>query len=178
MTRKVILYIAVSMDGYIADKNNTTDWLHDPDYELEGEDFGYYDLMKRVDTVIMGNSTMETVLSFDIPYPYPDQKSYVLTRNIGSKSNPDVEYREDGLALMKELRSKPGKDIWLIGGGQINTLFLDNGLIDEIILTIIPCTLGEGTPLFPNSKDRNKFKLINVKSYENGMAMLTYLPQK
>jgi dihydrofolate reductase len=163
------------MDGFIADKNGTTDWLHDPDYEIENADFGYGDLMARIDTVIMGNKTMETVLSFDIPYPYPDKKSYILTRAIAGKSNPHVEYVEDGIQLMEKLQSEEGKDIWLIGGGQVNTLYLDNNMIDEVILTIIPCTLGEGTSLFPNSEGLRKFSLVKSEPFPNGMVMLTYV---
>ena len=174
--KKVILYIASSIDGLIADKDNSTNWLHDPDYSFEGEDFGFTDLMESIDTIFMGNKTMEAILGFDIPFPYKGKKVYVVTRTPESKSHPEATYISDWKTELENLKSQGGKDIWLIGGGQLNTAFLDHSMIDKLIITIIPCSLGQGTPLFPNSKALNKFKLESSKSYGNGMVQLTYVP--
>jgi len=174
MHRNIILYIATSIDGFIADKNGGIEWLHDPDYEDQSSDYGYDNLLGRIDTVIMGNETMNFVINAGVPYPYKDYKSYVITRNPEGKSHPHAEYISDWQSTANDLRNAEGKDIWLVGGGQINTLFLEAGLIDEIILTMIPCVLGEGIPLFPAADGLKKFELLETKCFNNGMAQLHY----
>lgn len=173
--RKIVLYIAASIDGYIARKDGNVDWLEDPDYLVEGgDDMGYGDFYAGIDITLMGNATYQEVLGFDVPFPYPDKKNYVFSRS--EKDNDEnVEYVSgDIVAFTKQLKNQPGKDIWLIGGGKINTIFLENELIDQIILTIVPFTLGDGIPMFHKANVETKFKLESNQTFPNGMVQLTF----
>lgn len=177
--RKVILYIAVSLDGFIAKADGSVDWLHDPTYDLEGEDFGYTNFYASIDTTLMGNETYKTVLGFDVPFPYPDKKNFVFTRTKPAEKAEFVEFISgDIVEFTRELKAENGKNIWLIGGGKIDALFLKHNLIDEMILTIIPRTLGAGIPLFDGATHERKFTFRECSSFKNGFVQLTYSSPK
>ena len=173
--RKVILYIAASIDGFIARENGEIDWLENPNYHIEGESFGYDEFYDSIDTTLMGNQTYRQVLGFDVPFPYPDKTNYVFSR---SKSGHDehVQFINSDIPdLIAALKKEEGRDIWLVGGSQINGPLLSQGLIDKIILTLIPVTLGTGIPLFSGSGQiDNHFRLEDSKTYKNGFVQLTY----
>jgi dihydrofolate reductase len=173
---KVILYIAASLDGFIARKDGKIDWLPGSDGSEDdssnGEDYGYNDLMDRTDVFIMGRKTYEQVLTFD-DWPYPGKKCYVCTSK-KLKEDLNVEFNDDAVSLVNDLSEKDGKDIWLIGGSGVNGSLLNAGLIDEIILTVIPVVIGSGIGLFSGVKTDAKFNLIESKKFDNGMAQLKY----
>lgn len=173
--REVILYSAASLDNFIARPDGGIDWLHYPEYEVPGEDYGYHDFYNTIDTTLMGNNTYKMVLGFDVPFPYPEKTNYVFTHSQEYKNTEYVSFiSEDIAGFVKELKTKPGKDIWLVGGGQINTLLLNNDLIDKMILTLIPIILGEGIQLFNGVAKEVKFDLVESKSYKSGLAQLTF----
>lgn len=173
--RQVILYIAASMDNYIAKSDGDTYWLHDPEFDSKDEDYGYNALMKSIDTTLMGNATYEVVMGFDVPFPYPDTINYVFSRKNGAQETEHVKFvSEDPVSFVQQLKKNQGKDIWLIGGGQINTLLLNANLVDRVILTIAPLTLGEGIPLFASGLGFHKFKVEETKSYSSGLVQITY----
>ncbi len=174
--RKIILYIAASIDNYIARPDGNVDWLHNPDYALEGEDYGYASFYKTIDTTLMGNSSYQEILGFDVPFPYPDKTNYVFSRSENNEDNEFVKFFSGDIAkFTKQLKEKPGKDIWLVGGGQINTVLLINGLIDKIILTIIPITLGDGIPMFhEGAPAETKFDLEKSQAFKSGLVQLTF----
>ena len=172
--RKIILYIAASIDNFIARPDGNIDWLNDPDYMIEGEDFGYGKFYASIDTTLMGNATYQEVMGFDIPFPYPDKKNYVFSRSKKEKVEFVEFISEDIVGFATQLKSQKGGAIWLIGGGKINTFFLENGLIDQIILTIIPITLGEGIPLFQKGTIETKFTFEKSQAYESGLVQLTF----
>ncbi len=174
--RKIILYIAASIDNYIAKTDGKVDWLDDPDFALqEGEDYGYDDFYKSIDTTLMGNATYQEVLGFDVPFPYPDKTNYVFSRSKQEGKHEFVKFiSSDIVKFITELKEKDGKNIWLVGGGQINTIFLENGLIDQIILTIIPITLGDGIPLFQKGAIETKFVLEKNQTFKSGLVQLTF----
>jgi dihydrofolate reductase len=125
---KLRLYIAASLDGYIAGPNGEIDWL-DAGGDL---DYGYTDFYASIDTTLMGNSTYQLTLS--VPeFPYPDKTNYVFTRKARP---PDTEHARfvsgDIGGFVRSLKEEPGGDIWLVGGGQVNTVMLNEGLIDEV----------------------------------------------
>ncbi|WP_276497682.1 dihydrofolate reductase family protein [Pontibacter litorisediminis] len=170
--RKVILYIAASLDGYIARSNGDTSWLHDERYAQEGEDFGYGALMQHIDTTLMGHSTYKVILGFDMPFPYPDKTNYVFSRSAQPAAEHVQFVQEDAPQFVRQLKQQQGKSIWLIGGGQINTLLLNAGLVDEMILTYVPVILGSGVPLFAHGAQERQLQVLESKSYTNGFVQL------
>lgn len=117
----------------------------------------------------MGNETYQMIKSFDIPWPYPDKRNYVLTRNTALASNAEVEFISGDLDNhISRIKKESDSDIWLVGGGQLNTLFLEKGWLDEIILTTMPIILGEGIPMFANIPPQTKLNCLSVIKYDNG----------
>jgi dihydrofolate reductase len=130
----------------------------------------------------MGNKTYQLVMSFDIPFPYPDKRNFVFTRK---KEQADTEFvqfvSEDPAGFVRDLKqaTEDGGGIWLIGGGQINGLLLEDDLIDELHLHMIPVVLGEGIPLFDGLRSVEKqFTLKGTHSYYNGILELRYERKK
>lgn len=167
--RKVILYIATSLDGFIADQNHGLDWLENFPHP-EGEDYGYVDMISRVDTTLMGRETFRFLENFQGPFPYPDTKNYVFTQSLKSTDLPVELVGEDAVAFVTRLKAETGKDIWLIGGGKLTATLGNAGLIDEIILTQIPVFLGQGIPVFGGLKKPLGFGEKTWKAYKNGVV--------
>ena len=164
--RKLKLYIAASMDGYIAGPDGEIDWL-----ETAGNlDYGYHDFYSSIDTTVMGSSTYKLTLTVD-EFPYADKANYVFTRGAPPPDTANVRFVSGDIAsFVESLKSLPGKDIWLVGGGQINTGTLKAGLIDELILTVFPLVLGDGIPLFAPGAKRTRFRTTGCESYETGLV--------
>ena len=176
--RNILLYIAASLDGYIARADGTIDWLEDKAYTIKGEDFGYSSFIQTIDTTLMGHETYKTVAGFEAPFPYTDKTNYVFSRTPHPDTASVKFVSSDVVAFVKQLKQQPGNDIWLIGGGQLNTLLLNAGLIDEIILTYIPVILGTGIPLFAPVAGEQMFKVLESKSFENGFVQLRLKPRQ
>jgi dihydrofolate reductase len=166
--RKIILYIATSLDNYIARKNGSVDWLfHDQDY-------GYKEFYNSIDTIIMGNNIYTQILEFG-DFPYKEKTNFVFTRNKTLLKTKDVRFISQNIkSFLIKLKEIKGKNIWLVGGSQINTLLLNNSLIDEMIIFIHPIVLGEGIPLFSEKYNQNKLKLIETKEFSSGLVQLSY----
>ncbi|MBX0333486.1 dihydrofolate reductase family protein [Pontibacter sp. HSC-14F20] len=174
--RKIILYIAVSTDGYIARSDGNIDWLHDKKYNIPDEDFGYTAFLQTIDTTLMGHNTYREILGFEMPFPYPELTNYVFSRSEQINTEHVSFVKEQVVDFIEKLKEQPGKDIWLIGGGQLNATVLNAGLLDEIILTYIPIVLGKGIPLFSAETEEHKLKLIPTenKLYRNGFLQVRY----
>ena len=171
--RKIRLYTAASLDGFIAREDESLDWL-DNFPHIEGEDYGYQAFYDSIDTTLMGNATYRLVQGFDVPFPYPDKTNYVFTRDATLTQDEHVKYVSgDIIAFTENLKQEEGRDIWLVGGGQINAMFLENGLIDEIYLSVIPIYLGKGIHLFHGVGSGNLI-LREQKTYDNGVMKLLY----
>lgn len=155
----VILYIATSLDGYIARPDGAVDWLND----VEGEgDNGYSEFYSQVGTVIMGRKTYEEVLKLADEFPYAGKTCYVLSRQT-QESTSHVTFTDEELeSLVSRLREHSNGYVWLVGGGQLVKQFLDKKLIDEIELYIIPKLIGDGIPLFPEGTPPSNFELIST----------------
>lgn len=166
--RQLKLYIATSLDGKIARPDGAIDWLPDP----AAEDYGYQEFLTAVDTLVMGFKTYEICRSFG-EWPFPHHTTYVFTRDAGKATGPTVSLvTEDPVAFIHELRQKPGKDIWLMGGGEIIALLHDAGLIDEYIIAYIPVVLGAGIELFPGIRHQQNLRLTKHRIYGNGVVLL------
>ncbi|MHA1884291.1 MAG: dihydrofolate reductase family protein [Promethearchaeota archaeon] len=170
--RKIKLYIASSLDGYIARENGDVDWLEQ--FQRSGGDYGYQEFYNSIDTTVMGNKTYTQVLGFG-DFPYKDKRNLVLTRQNEPRDAEFVEYiNHDIIEFIKELKDQDGKDIWLIGGSIAIELLHNSDLIDEYILFIMPVTLGSGIPLFTKNTIPSKFSLMSQISYQNGVIQLIY----
>lgn len=170
---KIIFYIATSLDGFIADINGGVDWLPHPKDDAELEAVGYKDLMERIDTILMGSRSYEQILSFG-DWGWPDKHTYVFTSKKNETDKPYISITHDSpfefMAKLKGLKSN--KDIWLLGGAQLAQSFAQEGLIDEIILTIVPRALGTGIRLGLSFKN---FDLKTEKSLMDRMVQKIYL---
>jgi len=154
--KKVILYAATSLDGFIAREDGSVDWLEK--YEKSGEDYGYKEFLNSIDTVILGNTTFKQFKA-----PYPDKKCFVFSRKkIGNEDN--VTYVNSNVVEFID-RLSDNQNIWLVGGAEIIKEFLKNNLVNEIIITIIPIVLGGGISLFSKDCGEQHTQLEKVKSY-------------
>lgn len=170
--RQVKLYIAASLDGKIARSDHSLDWLP----ESGEDDFGYGALMDAVDTILLGYSTYDVCIGLG-DWPYKGKTSYIFTRDATKECNEHAELiTEDPVAFTCKLKKQEGKDIWLIGGGEIIRQLHDAGLIDEYIIATIPVILGKGIELFPNINKEQKLTLTKHKVYSDGLALMYYTP--
>ncbi len=167
---KIVLYIATSIDGYIADQEGSVDWLEK--YNEENVDYGYFKFYDQIDSVILGRSTYEQVLGFG-DWPYSDKTTYLLTNQMFEDSEliKKVATVESCMAMLEEAGHEC---TWLVGGAVTFKSFLDEGVVDELIITIMPETLGAGTPLYLSTKTANNYKLHSVKEY-NEVVQLHYM---
>jgi dihydrofolate reductase len=167
--RKIKLYIATSLDAYIAGPNGEIDWLY-----TEGE-FGYDAFIETVDTTLMGNETYKLIETFE-DFPYKTLTNYVFTRNPTATEKPYAQFvTDDIVTFVQALKQQEGKDIFLIGGGQINAILLEAGLIDELQVFIHPIVLGKGIPMFQPTEKRYGWQFVETKSYERGLVELHYV---
>ena len=166
----VILYIAISLDGYIARPDGAVDWLDD----VEGDgDNGYSEFYSQVGTVVMGRKTYEEVLRLTDEFPYAGKPCYVLSRQPQERTS-DVTFTDEGLeSLVSRLKEDSHGDVWLVGGGQLVQQFLEKKLIDEMELYIIPKLIGDGIPLFPEGTPPANFELTGT-GHHGQIAALKY----
>jgi len=173
--KKLKLYIAISLDGKIAKPDGSVEWLES--IPNPGKtDYGYAEFYDSIDTTIQGYSTYKQILGFDIDFPYAGKKNYVVTRKQNLAPSKDVEFiTKDHAGFIKNLKKEAGKDIWLIGGGQINSLLLKEQLIDEILVFVMPIILSDGVNMFETIPIETSLKLLEAKPYESGAVELRYL---
>lgn len=176
--RKVIFGGANSLDNYIARKDGSYDWIMWSDEVME--------LMKeywsRFDTILMGRKTYDVATqnapkgkSKKSKNPYGGMKSYVFSRTLDPKDHEGVEIvSEDAVKFVKKLKREKGKDICLMGGGELARPILEAGLIDEIGFNIHPVLLGSGIPLFHEMKKQIDLELIECKPFKNGCVYVLY----
>ncbi len=172
--RKIILYIAVSLDGYIADKSGSVDWLAGQDEEAENEDT-YSEFIKDIDTVVMGWNTYAQIRRELSPekWPYENLISYVITHRCEASTEKIRFVREEPCELTTRLKETPGKNIWICGGAGVIQPLLQRNLIDEYHISVIPAILGDGIPLFGKSGRKIQLRLKYTETY-NGITELVY----
>lgn len=172
---RIILYIAASVDGYIADADGGVSWLEA--FNREGEDYGYAELNARVSTLILGANTYHQVLGFG-EWPYTGKDTVVVTHHpLAGPPDPRIRaYSGPARELAAQLKRDAEGDIWLVGGGQIIGDFARAGLIDQYILFTMPLLLGDGVRLFPPGGSPQALRVTSVASYENGVIEARYVP--
>ncbi|MDW3195342.1 MAG: dihydrofolate reductase family protein [Cytophagales bacterium] len=169
------VFIATSLDGYISDKHGGIDWLHsipNPDQD----DMGYNELIARVDALVMGRTTFETVCGFDIPWPYTIPV-YVLSRTMESIPTKHEEHaflvRGTLNEVLSEIHANGHKRLYIDGGATIQS-FLKEDLIDELIISTIPVLLGGGSSLFGELDENLEFQHVESRRYLNAIVQNYY----
>lgn len=171
--KKIILYIAASLDQCIAEPGGELEWLTGfPNPEKA--DYGYKDLLASVDTVIMGGRTYREILNMDVIWPYPEKMAYVVSRNEWEIKDNISFITENIIETITELRNQEGKDIWLVGGGELTSMLLEADLIDEMQICYFPVILGKGIPLFPEQQKQSKWELVNANKFASGILKVDY----
>ena len=175
------VFVATSLDGCIARENGSLDWLDAANETvLEGEDCGFKEFMESVDALVMGRNTFEQVLSFG-SWPYGDKPVFVLTSreiNIPNEISETVIHSSETPQELYERLSNDGMRRLYIDGGITIQRFLMAGLIDDIIVTIIPVALGSGKPLFGRMDKDLLLKHIDTKVFEFGFVQIKYQAKK
>lgn len=172
---KTVLYIATSLDGFIARPDGNIDWLTSIPSPQTG-DYGYSEFLQSIGTIIMGRKTYNEIIGFGVDWPYIGIDSYVVTRDKEFEIQSSETYllTENIIDFVAKIKNNGNKDIWLVGGGQLITKFINEGLLDKMIITIIPKIIGEGIPLFAEKPIESNWKLIETKSFDTGIVTLTY----
>ncbi|MDH4225602.1 MAG: dihydrofolate reductase family protein [Deltaproteobacteria bacterium] len=166
--RKVVLFIAASLDGYIAGPRGELDWL------FSDQDYGYTPFMESVDTVVMGRASYQTAASFG-KWPYGGKQCVVFSRQGGLKADPRVTVLGgDVPGWAAQVKAAPGKHIYLMGGGLLAGEFLAHNLLDEIRLFIHPVLLGGGVPLFPAGFPASHWTPSPPGLFASGLVRLGY----
>lgn len=168
---KIICNLATSLDGFIAAENGGVDWLND--YQSPGEDYGMNAFFESCDAAILGSKTYELTLSFNSWFG--EMEGVVFTsRKLPAFKNKHIQFcNGDPTPVVNELRKKE-KDSWLVGGGILIADFINQNLLDELIITIVPKLLGKGILLCPSLNEIHKLELMSSKQYEDGVIQMRY----
>lgn len=171
---RVKLYIACSLDGYIAREDGSIDWLTKYDNNPE-TDYGYSEFYSSIGTVLMGRKTYEQVLGFG-NWLYAEKKTYVFTRQKEPlRQEKNVEFVSGNVGeFVRRLKESTNEDIWLVGGSQLIKVFLEEDLVDDMIIFIVPIILGGGIPLFDRIGKEIRLKMTNTERYESGLVRIEY----
>jgi dihydrofolate reductase len=185
---RVQYYCAVSLDGYIAESDDSLDWLTKYEGSYQGEDAepikGSYDsFYQGIGALVMGSVTYEWILAHTgeeiDEWPYKGKPTWILsTRDLPEPEGEEVDVRiRDGAVpdLYEEMiAAADERDLWLVGGGNVASQFADAGLLDEVILTVVPAVLGEGKPLFDRRLPGGPMQLTGTRPFDSGMVELRY----
>ena len=166
--RSVVLGVGISLDGYIARPDGSVDFLFMPkDYSMDA-------FFATIDTSIMGRKTLDVSLKLGATFD-GSTPTYVYSRTQPTGERDGLIWVNQSPArLISQIRKRPGKDIWLMGGGEIAREFLKADLVDELYLGIVPILIGEGIPLFPSGFPQRNFTLVENKTFSKGMISLKY----
>jgi dihydrofolate reductase len=177
--RRIILDLAVTLDGFIEGKNGEVDWC------IMDAEMGFTHFLNQIDTIFYGRKSYDLWGKY---MPKPDdsdsekemwdivhsKQKYVFSRTLNG-NDPNVVFINDQIHdEVTKLKNKPGKDIWLYGGSSLITTFIQLGLVDEYRLSVHPVILGEGKPLFMDMKQRMNLKLIDTRAFSSGVVQLIY----
>jgi dihydrofolate reductase len=165
--RKIILNVAVSLDGHIEGPNGEYDWC------FTDSDYGMTEFLQNTDAIFFGRKSYELFMA-SFSHMWNDRKHYVFSRTLRSLPTEAVLINDDIETEVLELKKKEGKDIWLFGGASLTTSLLNKNLIDELILSIHPVILGSGKALFTGIEKRTWLKLTDSKTYESGLVQNHY----
>lgn len=170
--RKIILQLAVSLDGYIEGPNGEYDWC------FTDQDYGMTSFFQRIDSVFYGRKSYELVASMGDAEAamsgFPKLTEYVFSTTLKDAKPGVIVINENAEAAVRKIKEAPGKDIWLFGGAGLTASLFEMKMIDEIRLAVHPILLGSGKPLFFESPKRIQLKMEDSKTYSSGLVMLHY----
>jgi dihydrofolate reductase len=168
----IVLYIATSLDGFIATPEGGIDWLHQ--IETPEEDYGYEAFYAAVDVLVMGRRTYDQVLTFG-EWPYPGKPVYVMTHQPLSTDLSEISATaQSPSSLVKTCEQRGYRRLWVVGGAALVAAFRTEGLISDYILSVIPVMLGVGIPLFKTPGPTAALQLQNAETFLSGVVQLTY----
>lgn len=168
----IVLYIATSLDGFIATPEGGIDWLSQ--IETPEEDYGYSAFYAQVDALVMGRRTYDQVLTFG-DWPYPGKPAYIVTHRPFTPDLPEVRVTtQSPIALVHTLQQQGYRRVWLVGGAALASAFRAGGLISEYRLSVIPVLLGAGIPLFAGPGPAASVGLQTAQTFASGVVQLTY----
>lgn len=169
--RKLKYHCATSLDGYVADKDGRFDG-----FMMEGPHVAdFVESLPTYGVALMGRKTYELGLRAGVTNPYPFLKSYVFSRTLAESPDPEVTLVRDRAAeVVRELKTQGGKDIWLVGAGELAATLFAADLIDELTLKVNPILLGDGIPLVARLPRIETLELLGSKRYDNGVVLLSY----
>jgi dihydrofolate reductase len=172
-TRKVIVHIATSADGYIARPDGDLEWL-----TSRPAPRGFYGMnafMKTIDTKVLGRKTYEGSLELGAKFDSKERTIVFSRQSPPADAPPGVEFVSGAIRpLVKRLRERPGKDIWLMGGGEVIASFLDEQAIDEFVISVAPVFIGDGIPLIARRHRHVPLELLSTERFEDGLVQLHY----
>lgn len=176
--RKVILDLAVTLDGFIEGKNGEIDWC------IMDEEMGFNDFLNQIDTIFYGRKSYDLWGEYTPELEDADaqkemesihaKKKYVFSKTQKGTNQKVVYINENILEEVEKIKNQPGNDIWLYGGSSLITTFMNLGLVDEFRLSVHPVILGEGKPLFVDIKQRLNLKLVDTRRFSSGVVQLIY----
>lgn len=172
--RKLILGLAVTLDGYVEGPNGEFDWC------FTDQDYGLNEFFTGIDAIFFGRKSYEVAQqiaesnSGEIIPGMPPLTEYVFSKTLKSVKNGAVLVAENAMDEARKIKQQPGKDIWLYGGASLSEAMMNEGLVDELWLSVHPILLGGGKPLFPQSGSRTHLTLLCSKSYPTGLLSLHY----
>jgi dihydrofolate reductase len=176
--RKITLFIATSLDGYIAKPNDDLSFLKL--VEKEGEDYGYAEFTDTIDTLIIGRRTYDYVLKEigSSHYDNGQRDVFVITRTQRPKVGRTTFYTGSLNDLVKQLKSENGKNIYCDGGAEVINELLKNDFVDEFIISVVPVLLGNGTKLFKDGRPEQLLEFVTAKTFDTGLVQLHYKRKK
>lgn len=172
--RKLSLFIAASLDGYIAKPNDDLSFLKA--VEKEGEDYGYSDFTATIDTLIIGRKTYDYVVKEigAAHYDNGQREVFIITRTPRPSVGKTTFYTGNLNELIQRLKSQGGKNLYCDGGAEVINELMQNDLIDEYIISIVPVLLGNGTKLFKDGRPEQLLEFVKSKSFDTGLTQLHY----
>lgn len=172
--RKIVLQLAVSLDGFIEDAKGQFDWC------FVDQDHGMSEFFKRIDSTFMGRKTYELAqaMAGEVPPGFPKFKEYLFSNTMDKAKEGVIIIKGDIKKEVEKIKNEKGKDIWLFGGADLISSLMNLQLVDEVRLAVHPVILGGGKPLFKEIKERTWLTLTDYKIYPNGLVFLSYTLNK
>lgn len=176
--RKLILGLAITLDGYIEGPHGEYDWC------FTDQDYGLNRFFERIDALFIGRKSYEmmqqhsNISNGEAKSDMPSFTEYVFSKTLTSVKEDAVLLSEDSIAEARRIKNQPGKDIWLFGGASLYNALLKEGLVDELWLSVHPILLGGGKSLFHEQEHSIKLGLLESKTYETGMVSIRYSVEK